>query len=43
MNMSTHKQYELKKVLMELYRPIVETGNNISKEANINNDFVTEL
>ena len=35
MNMSTHKQYELKKVLMELYRPIVGTGNNISNNENL--------
>ena len=35
MSMSIHKQYELKKVLMELYRPIVETGNNISNNENL--------
>lgn len=35
MSMSIHKQYELKKVLMELYRPIVETGNDIRNNENL--------
>lgn len=35
MSMSTHKQYELKKILMELYRPIVETGNDIRNNENL--------
>lgn len=35
MSMSTHKQYELKKIVMELYRPIIEAGNDIRNNENL--------
>lgn len=35
MSMSTHNQYELKKIVMELYRPIIEAGNDIRNNENL--------